>query len=60
MNPSDLQQALQRLQNGTDTSADLEAVRAALQANLITLAPATRTVTVGGNTEGTVLMQESR
>ena len=56
MNPSDLQQALQRLQNGTDTSADLEAVRAALQANLITLAPAARAVTVGGNTEGTVIV----
>jgi HEAT repeat protein len=56
MNPSDLQQALQRLQNGTDTSADLEAVRAALQANLITLAPAARAVTVGGNSEGTVIV----
>ncbi len=56
MIPSDLHQALQRLQNGTDTSADLEAVRAALQASLITLAPATRTVTVGGNTEGTVIV----
>jgi HEAT repeat protein len=56
MIPPDLQQALQRLQNGTDTSADLEAVRAALQTRLITLAPATRTVTVGGNTEGTVIV----
>jgi HEAT repeat protein len=56
MNPSDLQQALQRLHDGTDTPADLEAVRAALQTRLITLAPATRTVTVGGNTEGTVIV----
>jgi len=56
MIPPDLQQALQRVQNGTDTPADLEAVRAALQTRLITLAPATRTVTVGGNTEGTVIV----
>ncbi|WP_028459444.1 HEAT repeat domain-containing protein [Chloroflexus sp. Y-396-1] len=56
MIPPDLQQALQRLHDGTDTPADLEAVRAALQTRLITLAPATRTVTVGGNTEGTVIV----
>ena len=56
MIPPDLQQALQRVQNGTDTPADLEAVRAALQANLITLAPAARAVTVGGNSEGTVIV----
>ena len=56
MIPPDLQQALQRVQNGTDTPADLEVVRAALQTRLITLAPATRTVTVGGNTEGTVIV----
>jgi HEAT repeat protein len=56
MIPPDLHQALQRLHDGTDTPADLEVVRAALQTRLITLAPATRTVTVGGNTEGTVIV----
>jgi HEAT repeat protein len=56
MIPPELHQALQRLHDGTDTPADLEAVRAALQTRLITLAPATRTVTVGGNTEGTVIV----
>jgi HEAT repeat protein len=56
MIPPELHQALQRLHDGTDTPADLEAVRAALQARLIALAPATRTVTVGGNTEGTVIV----
>ncbi len=56
MIPSELHQALQRLHDGTDTPADLEVVRAALQARLIALAPATRTVTVGGNTEGTVIV----
>ncbi len=56
MNPPELHQALQRLHDGTDTPADLEAVRAAMQARLIALAPATRTVTVGGNTEGTVIV----
>ncbi|ABQ90126.1 HEAT repeat domain-containing protein [Roseiflexus sp. RS-1] len=56
MIPPELHQALQRLHDGTDTPADLEAVRAALQTRLITLAPATRTVTVGGNSEGTVIV----
>jgi len=56
MIPPDLQQTLQRLHDGTDTPADLEAVRAALQARLIALAPAARAVTVGGNTEGTVIV----
>jgi HEAT repeat protein len=56
MIPPELHQALQRLHDGTDTPADLEAVRAARQARLIALAPATRTVTVGGNTEGTVIV----
>jgi HEAT repeat protein len=56
MIPPDLHQALQRLHDGTDTPADLEVVRAAMQTRLITLAPATRTVTVGGNTEGTVIV----
>jgi HEAT repeat protein len=56
MIPPELHQALQRLHDGIDTSADLEVVRAALQTRLITLAPATRTVTVGGNTEGTVIV----
>ncbi|MCL6540977.1 MAG: HEAT repeat domain-containing protein [Roseiflexus sp.] len=56
MIPPELHQALQRLHDGTDTPADLEVVRAAMQTRLITLAPATRTVTVGGNTEGTVIV----
>jgi len=56
MIPPDLQQTLQRLHDGTDTPADLEAVRAALQARLIALAPAARAVTVGGNSEGTVIV----
>jgi HEAT repeat protein len=56
MIPPDLHQALQRLHDGTDTPADLEVVRAAMQTRLITLAPAARAVTVGGNSEGTVIV----
>ena len=56
MSPPDLQQALQRLKDGTHTPADLEALRHALQAGQIALATGERAVAIGGSAESVVVV----
>jgi len=56
MIPPDLQQALQRLRDGTHTPADLEALRRALQAGQIVLATGERAVAIGGSADGAIIV----
>jgi len=54
--PSELKQALERLQAGITDAADLETLRRALQAGQIVLATGERAVAIGGSVEDTVIV----
>jgi WD40 repeat protein len=56
MIPQDLQQALQRLKDGTHTPADLEALRHAVQTGQVTLATGERAVALGGSADGAIII----
>jgi HEAT repeat protein len=54
--PSELKQALERLQAGITDAADLETLRRALQAGQIALTTGERAVALGGSVEDTVIV----
>jgi HEAT repeat protein/energy-coupling factor transporter ATP-binding protein EcfA2 len=54
--PSELKQALERLQEGITDTADLETLRRAFQAGQIVLATGERAVAIGGSVEDTVIV----
>jgi HEAT repeat protein len=54
--PSELKQALERLQAGITDAADLETLRRALQAGQIALTTGERAVAIGGSVEDTVIV----
>jgi len=56
MIPQDLQQALQRLKDGTHTPADLEALRRAVHTGQVTLATGERAVAIGGSADGAIIV----
>jgi len=56
MIPQDLQQALQRLKDGTHTPADLEALRCAVHTGQVTLATGERAVALGGRADGAIIV----
>ena len=54
--PSELKQALERLQAGITDAADLETLRRAFQAGQIVLATGERAVALGGSAEGALII----